>query len=141
MPLGPVWRYTVVPGTFSPAGHWRPAVAARLASLKTIIPSRKATRDFVAKESSDDETRSLLGRSPRGLSARQVEAVATKAELARMRAAVRATAIKDCRVNKRLSSDDVHDIQAKAPAWPLTGGIPVRGNDFAKAGVRAALAE
>jgi uncharacterized DUF497 family protein len=24
--------------------------------LKTIIPSRKATRDFVAKESSDDET-------------------------------------------------------------------------------------
>ena len=24
--------------------------------LKTIVPSRKATRDFIAKENSDDET-------------------------------------------------------------------------------------
>ena len=46
--------------------------------------------------------------------------VATKAELARMRAAARATAIKDRRVNIRLSSGDLHDIQAKA----LEEGMP-----------------
>lgn len=45
---------------------------------------------------------------------------ATKAELARMRAAARATAIKDRRVNIRLSSTDLHDIQARA----LEEGMP-----------------
>lgn len=39
---------------------------------------------------------------------------ASKAELARLRAAARATAIKDKRVNIRLSSVDLLDIQAKA---------------------------
>lgn len=66
----------------------------------------------------------------------KLKPVGTRAEPARMRAAARATAIKDRRVNKRLSSDDLHGIQAKA----LTGGIALRGNDFAKAGVQAALA-
>ena len=45
---------------------------------------------------------------------------ATKAELARMRAAARATAIKDKRVNIRLSSVDLLDIQARA----LQEGMP-----------------
>ena len=39
--------------------------------------------------------------------------VATKAELAKFREAARATAIKDRRVNIRLSSGDLADIQAR----------------------------
>ena len=50
----------------------------------------------------------------------KLKPVAPKAELARMRAAARATAIKDRRVNIRLSSGDLHDIQAKA----LEEGMP-----------------
>ena len=50
----------------------------------------------------------------------KLKPVATKTELARMRAAARATAIKDRRVNIRLSSGDLHDIQAKA----LEEGMP-----------------
>ena len=46
--------------------------------------------------------------------------VATKAELARLKAAARATATKDRRVNIRLSSGDLRDIQALA----LAEGIP-----------------
>ena len=45
---------------------------------------------------------------------------AVEAELQRMRAAARATAIKDKRVNIRLSSIDLLDIQAKA----LEEGMP-----------------
>ena len=45
---------------------------------------------------------------------------ASKAALQRMRAAARATAIKDKRVNIRLSSGDLLDIQAKA----LEEGMP-----------------
>lgn len=46
--------------------------------------------------------------------------VATRDELAALKAAARATAIKDKRVNIRLSSADLHDIQARA----LEEGIP-----------------
>ena len=49
-----------------------------------------------------------------------LKSVATKAELAKFRAAARATAIKDRRVNIRLSSGDLSDIQAKA----LEEGMP-----------------
>ena len=45
---------------------------------------------------------------------------ASKAALQRMRASARATAIKDKRVNIRLSSSDLLDIQAKA----LAEGMP-----------------
>lgn len=45
---------------------------------------------------------------------------AGKAELQRLRAAARATAIKDKRVNIRLSSVDLQDIQARA----LEEGLP-----------------
>ena len=50
----------------------------------------------------------------------KLKSVATKAELARFKAAARATAIKDRRVNIRLSSGDLSVIQVKA----LEQGVP-----------------
>ena len=50
----------------------------------------------------------------------KLNSVATKAELAKFKAAARATAIKDRRVNIRLSSGDLCDIQVRA----LEEGIP-----------------
>ena len=50
----------------------------------------------------------------------KLKSVATKSELARFKAAARAIAIKDRRVNIRLSSLDLSDIQVKA----LEEGIP-----------------
>ena len=50
----------------------------------------------------------------------KLKSIASKAELQRMRAAARVTAIKDKRVNIRLSSADLLDIQAKA----LAEGMP-----------------
>ena len=49
-----------------------------------------------------------------------LKSVATKAEIAKFKAAARATAVKDRRVNIRLSSGDLNDIQVKA----LEEGIP-----------------
>src|SRR5450631_4881000 len=49
-----------------------------------------------------------------------LKSVATKRELARFKAAARATAIKDRRVNIRLSSGDLSDIQVNA----LDEGVP-----------------
>ncbi len=49
-----------------------------------------------------------------------LKSVATKSELARFKAAARVTAIKDQRVNIRLSSGDLQDIQVKA----LEQGLP-----------------
>lgn len=50
----------------------------------------------------------------------KIKPVVNKAELQRLRAVARATAIKDRRVNIRLSSGDLQDIQAKA----LEEGMP-----------------
>lgn len=50
----------------------------------------------------------------------KLKPIASKAELQRLRAAARATAIKDKRVNIRLSAVDLLDIQAKA----LEEGMP-----------------
>lgn len=50
----------------------------------------------------------------------QLQSVATPSELAHFKAAARATSIKDRRVNIRLSSGDLSDIQTKA----LEEGIP-----------------
>jgi predicted DNA binding CopG/RHH family protein len=50
----------------------------------------------------------------------KLKSVATKAELAKFKAAARSTAIKDRRVNIRLSSGDLSDIQVKA----LEEGVP-----------------
>lgn len=44
----------------------------------------------------------------------KLKLIASKAELQRLRASARSTAIKDKRVNIRLSSGDLLDIQAKA---------------------------
>jgi predicted DNA binding CopG/RHH family protein len=49
-----------------------------------------------------------------------LKSVATKSELAQIKAAARATATKDRRVNIRLSSGDLRDIQARA----LQEGMP-----------------
>lgn len=51
---------------------------------------------------------------------KKLRSVATRAELAKFKAAARATAIKDRRINIRLSSGDLSDIQARA----LEEGIP-----------------
>jgi predicted DNA binding CopG/RHH family protein len=50
----------------------------------------------------------------------KLKSVATKAELAKFKVAARATAIKDRRVNIRLSSGDLSDIQVRA----LEEGVP-----------------
>ena len=50
----------------------------------------------------------------------KLKSVASKAELGRLKAAARATAIKDRRVNIRLSTGDLQDIQVKA----LAEGMP-----------------
>lgn len=50
----------------------------------------------------------------------QLKSVATKSELSKFKSAARATAIKDRRVNIRLSSGDLQDIQVKA----LEEGLP-----------------
>ncbi|CAN7587496.1 hypothetical protein LJR290_004300 [Variovorax sp. LjRoot290] len=50
----------------------------------------------------------------------KLTSVATKSELAKFKAVARATAIKDRRVNIRLSSGDLNDIQVKA----LEEGMP-----------------
>ena len=49
-----------------------------------------------------------------------LKSIATKTELAKLRAAARATTIKDRRVNIRLSAGDLRDIQVKA----LEEGVP-----------------
>jgi len=64
----------------------------------------------------DQEEMEILAAFEKGLLA----SVATRAELERFRAAARATAIKDKRVNIRLSSGDLQDIQTRA----LEEGIP-----------------
>jgi predicted DNA binding CopG/RHH family protein len=50
----------------------------------------------------------------------KLKSVTTRSELAKFKAAARATAIKDRRVNIRLSSGDLSDIQVKA----LKEGVP-----------------
>ncbi len=50
----------------------------------------------------------------------ELKSIATKSELAKFKAAARTTAVNDRRVNIRLSSGDLSDIQVKA----LEEGIP-----------------
>jgi predicted DNA binding CopG/RHH family protein len=50
----------------------------------------------------------------------KLKTVASKSELAKFKAAARSTAVKDKRVNIRLSSGDLSDIQIKA----LEEGVP-----------------
>lgn len=50
----------------------------------------------------------------------KLKSVATKSELAKFKTAARSTAVKDKRVNIRLSSGDLSDIQVKA----LEEGVP-----------------
>lgn len=64
----------------------------------------------------DSYEQEVLGAFEKG----KLKSVATKAEIAKFKEAARATAIKDRRVNIRLSSGDLSDIQVKA----LKEGLP-----------------
>jgi predicted DNA binding CopG/RHH family protein len=64
----------------------------------------------------DKEERAILDAYERS----KLRSVATKKELAKFKAAARATATKDRRVNIRLSSNDLREIQARA----LADGLP-----------------
>ena len=64
----------------------------------------------------DEYELEILGSYEKG----KLKSIATKSELAKFKAAARATAIKDRRVNIRLSSGDLSDIQVKA----LEQGVP-----------------
>jgi predicted DNA binding CopG/RHH family protein len=64
----------------------------------------------------DDYEREILEAYEQG----QLKTLATKEDLARFKAAARATGLKDRRVNIRLTSGDLSDIQARA----LEEGIP-----------------
>lgn len=64
----------------------------------------------------DDYEREILDAYDAG----RLKSVASKAELAKFKAAARATALKDRRVNIRLSSGDLSDIQTRA----LEEGVP-----------------
>ncbi len=64
----------------------------------------------------DDDELEILNAYEKG----GLKSVATKAEIAKIRAVARATGIKDRRVNIRLSSGDLNDIQVKA----LEEGVP-----------------
>lgn len=64
----------------------------------------------------DQDEREVFGAYEKG----ELKSVATKSELAKLKAAARATAIKDRRVNIRLSSGDLADIQVRA----LKEGVP-----------------
>lgn len=64
----------------------------------------------------DPYERQILGAFERG----KLKSVATKTELAAFKSAARATAIKDRRINIRLSSGDLSDIQVRA----LEEGVP-----------------
>jgi predicted DNA binding CopG/RHH family protein len=64
----------------------------------------------------DAYEREILGAFEKG----KLTSVATKAELARIRAAARATGVKDRRVNIRLSAGDLNDIRIKA----MEEGVP-----------------
>lgn len=64
----------------------------------------------------DDYEREVLGAYEAG----ELRSFATEADRARIKAAARATALKDRRVNIRLSTTDLYDLQAKA----LEQGMP-----------------
>jgi predicted DNA binding CopG/RHH family protein len=64
----------------------------------------------------DDDELQVLTAFEKG----RLKSVATKTEIAKLKAAARATAIKDRRVNIRLSSGDLSDIQVRA----LEEGMP-----------------
>jgi len=64
----------------------------------------------------DAYDKEILGAYEKG----QLKSVATKAELAKLKAAARTTAVKDRRVNIRLSSSDLQDVQVKA----MQEGVP-----------------
>jgi predicted DNA binding CopG/RHH family protein len=88
--------------------------------LKTVIPSRRPRETTASLENQmsrpDPNETEFIEAYELG----KLKSVASKAELSRLWAAARATAIKDRRVNIRLSAGDLQDIQVKA----LQEGMP-----------------
>jgi predicted DNA binding CopG/RHH family protein len=89
--------------------------------LKTVIPSRKATRDYLLGTAQmkklDAYEKGLLTAYEKG----ELQSTSpSKADRSKFKAAATATFIKDRRINIRLSSPDLMDIQARA----LEEGIP-----------------
>jgi predicted DNA binding CopG/RHH family protein len=89
--------------------------------LKTVIPSRKMTVFTSARsrpmKKLDAEERAML----RDFESGALESITpSRADLARFKAAATATFIKDRRVNIRLSTPDLMDIQARA----MEEGLP-----------------
>jgi predicted DNA binding CopG/RHH family protein len=88
--------------------------------LKTIIPSRKATRQYLGEESDDEleaDEKELLDSVERG---EWKSAKGGKRERARYSRYAKATFRKDRRLNIRLSSKDLEAIQKRA----LAEGLP-----------------
>jgi predicted DNA binding CopG/RHH family protein len=88
--------------------------------LKTIIPSRKATKQYLSEESDDEDgrdERELLDSVGRG---EWKSAKGGKREGARYSRYAKATFRKDRRLNIRLSSKDLEAIQKRA----LAEGLP-----------------
>ena len=89
--------------------------------LKTVIPAARQAATTRTKEPTmpnqiDHEESELLQAFEQG----ELKSIASKSELAKFKAAAGATALKDRRVNIRMSSGDLSDIQVKA----LEEGIP-----------------
>ena len=68
--------------------------------LKTIIPNCQATRDYLSQGEMDGETDVYEQEVIGAFKSSQLKSVATKAQLAKFKAAARATAIKDRRAIK-----------------------------------------
>ena len=83
--------------------------------LKTIIPSRKATRDYLGggatMNNPDKHEKDLLQSYEDG---ELVSTEPTQKEKDQFKSAAQTTTLKDRRVNIRLSSTDLRDLQARA---------------------------
>lgn len=89
--------------------------------LKTVIPSRKATRLFAQERTPMKNPDAFEKEILRTYETGKLKSTSpSKVALAKFKAAATATFIKDRRINIRLSSPDLMDIQARA----LEEGIP-----------------
>jgi predicted DNA binding CopG/RHH family protein len=89
--------------------------------LKTVIPSRKATRDYLLRSTPDEKLdafeKDILDAYEQG----ELKSTSpSKARLAIFKSSATATFLKEKRINIRLSAPDLMDIQARA----LEEGMP-----------------
>lgn len=89
--------------------------------LKTVIPSRKASRDYLSRSTPNEKLdaceKDVLAAYEKG----ELKSTSpSKAKLAKFKAAASATFLKEKRINIRLSTPDLMDLQARA----LEEGMP-----------------